>query len=288
MRHYLPFFMLLLLVGNAQAEPYNGPIADAHAHLPKSVSVDFLADVYQQAGVERAVIFTSTFDRSKLLKFKRKLGEGFVLFPDVHKGKKGRYRIKQQRLEKMGELYQEGLIGGIGEVYINLSYAPFARRGIQSPIDSFEKGQFWQQANKLGMPVHLHHEAPDTAFSETLESYQNINFILAHSGYLAPEVLDQLMAQHPNLYADLSLISNAHFGPFNKAPRLDKKPSEAWRALLIKHQDRFMLGSDIGANKARVSKLPAVIEDYRILLGNLPIEVARKIAYQNFERVFVP
>ena len=49
-----------------------------------------------------------------------------------------------------------------------------------------------------------------------------------------------------------------------------------------------MLGSDIGANKARVSKLPAVIEDYRILLGNLPIEVARKIAYQNFERVFVP
>ena len=63
-------------------------------------------------------------------------------------------------------------------------------------------------------------------------------------------------------------------------------PSEAWVELLTKHSDRFMVGSDIGANLDRAKMLPLVMRDYRMLLGNLPPNVAKKIASENYLRIF--
>ncbi len=277
---------LFFLPSQVYANLYEGPIADAHAHLPKFVSAESLASIYRQAGVQKAVIFVNIFDGSKLKRIQEKLGEGFLLFPDVHKGKRGRYRLDKKRLDRLEQLHRQGIIEGVGEVYISLSYAPFASNGIETDIRAADEIAFFEKADQLGIPVHLHHETPDDDFDKTLDRYSNVRFILAHSGYLKPSELDRLLTRHSNLYADLSLISNEHFGPFRKAPLVDRPPSLDWRRLLIKHSDRFMVGSDIGANRERVNKLPAVIADYRELLGYLPDKVARKIGYQNFERVF--
>lgn len=280
-------FVFYLSLNIVHAEIYDGPIADAHAHLPKSVSEDYLASVYKKAGVNKGVIFVGTFNQSRLRSIKNTLGKGFLVFADVHKGKRSGYSLKNKRLSEMVGLYKSGVLDGLGEIYISLSYAPFARNGIRTDIRSYDERKFLQKANSLGIPINLHHETPDKAFSKTLIEFPNITFILAHSGYLEPFVLDDLLSKHTNLYADLSLITNYHFGPFKDAPKLGLVPSKAWKNLLIKHQDRFMVGSDIGAMKERVDKLPEIIEDYRKLLGNMPREVAHNIAYKNFERLLL-
>lgn len=268
------------------AEIYSGPIADAHAHLPGRISVGELSAAYEKAGVEDAVIFVNPFKGGKLKKIKSSLGDGFLLFPDVHKGKKRHYHLDSKKLSRMGKLYKKGIISGIGEVYFDLSYAPFAPAGIKNDIRSSDELSFFREANQLSIPIHFHHENPEQDVSSTLREFSNIPFILSHSGYLKPSALDQLMSDHDNLFADLSLISNYHFGPFKEDPLVKKEPSREWKELLVKHQDRFMVGSDIGSDSKRVAMLSSVIEDYRVLLGGLPDDVAKKIAYQNFKRVF--
>lgn len=278
----------IALASPAYAGEYAGPIYDAHAHLPRSISADDIKVVYKKAGIEKAVIFVKPNlikQSKKLEKVQKTLGPGFFIFPDVHGGRRGGYELKEGLLNKVSGLFKSGSIGGVGEVYIHLSYAPFAPAGIITNIASEAERTLLKRANALGMTVHIHHEAPDAALKDALSEFSNIKFVLAHSGYLAPSVLDKLMSDHPNLYADLSLISNHYFGPFKDSPKLKKSPSDEWKTLLIKHQSRFLVGSDIGASLERVSKLPSIIEDYRIMLGHLPNEVAEKIAYRNFEQV---
>lgn len=288
MKTFLFAFSILLSFSGAALGQYAGPIFDAHAHLPQSMSAGDIKVVYDKAGVEKAVIFVKPSVLQKpgeLENVKKSLGHGFFIFPDVHGGKRGKYILKEGLLNKVSGLYKNGSIGGVGEVYIHLKYAPFAPSGIITNIGGKEERSLLKRANALGMTLHLHHEAPDAALTNALSEFSNIKFVLAHSGYLAPSVLDKLMSDHPNLYADLSLISNHYFGPFKDSPKLKRNPSDEWMALLIKHQSRFMVGSDIGASSERVSKLPSIIKDYRIMLGHLPNEVADKVAYKNFEKV---
>ena len=275
------------IVNVASSADYTGEIYDANAHIPKGVKPQQIKSIYAEAGVRGAGLFVKDFKESDLKKIQKQLGQDFLLFADVHKRTKNKYDVQKKRIKRIDGLYKAGLIAGLGEIYTDLSFAPFAPQGIKTDITSSDEVAYLQVADRLGMPVHIHHESPDTNFDATLEKFKNIRFILAHSGYLPPEKLDALMHKHANLYTDLSLISNRHFGPFVKqGVLLSTNPSKEWFELLIKRSDRFMAGSDIGADLARVKMLPAVVKDYRILLGTLPPDVAKRIASENFLKIF--
>ena len=271
----------------ASSANYTGEIYDAHAHIPKGVKLEQIKSIYTEAGVSGAGLFVKDFKDSNLKKVQKQLGQDFILFADVHKRFKTKYEVQNKRIKRMEGLYNAGLIAGLGEIYTDLSFAPFAPKGIKTDITDPDEVAYLEIANKLGMPVHIHHESPDADFEATLRKFKNINFILAHSGYLSPQNLDALMSEHPNLFADLSLISNRHFGPFKKrGVLLSTNPSKEWVEVLVQHSNRFMVGSDIGANVDRVKMLPAVIADYRVLLGSLPQDAAKRIASENFLRIF--
>ena len=59
----------------------------------------------------------------------------------------------------------------------------------------------------------------------------------------------------------------------------------AWRALLIRHADRFLAGTDTWVT-SRWEALPGSVEEVRAYLAQLPPDVAEKIAYKNAERLF--
>jgi len=282
----LAFFVVGISSGTQGAE-YKGDIYDAHAHIPKGFSVAQRRKIYNQAGVKGAGLFVKSFEQSGLQKLRKDLGKNFLFFPDVHKKTKSDYVVKKKRIQRFKNFYETGLLAGLGEIYIHLSFAPFAPDGIKTDITGKDELAYLEIADQSGIPVHIHHENPDKDFETILKRFSNVKFILAHSGYLSPEKLDVLMQNHPNLYADLSLISNRHFGPFTETGvLLSTPPSKAWVALLTKHADRFMVGSDIGSDIERVNMLPLVIDDYRKLLGHLPPDVAVKIAADNFLRIF--
>jgi len=268
------------------ASEYKGDIFDAHAHLPKGVSATQLKKIYQEAGVKGASIFVKPFDKSTLQRLKNEFGKDFLLFVDVHKRKKNSYKIEKKRVKLLEGFFRSNLIGGLGEIYVDLSHAPFAPEGIKSDITTKNEATYLKIANKLGMPIHVHHESADKDFEKIIKKYSNIKFILSHCGYLSPAKLDKLMKNNKNLFADLSLVTNRYFGPFEKRGVLiTTSPSKAWIEILTKHSDRFMVGSDIGANIKRAKMLPLVMKDYRVLLGNLPGDVAKKIASENYLRI---
>ena len=63
------------------------------------------------------------------------------------------------------------------------------------------------------------------------------------------------------------------------------KLSAAWRALFLRHPDRFLIGSDTWISE-RWGGYGKIMAAYRDWLGQLPREVAEMIAYRNAERLF--
>jgi hypothetical protein len=58
-----------------------------------------------------------------------------------------------------------------------------------------------------------------------------------------------------------------------------------WEALLLRHADRLMIGSDYTSQRS--DQLPKLAKYYRQVLGMLPVPEANKIAHENFSRVFM-
>ncbi len=118
-------------------------------------------------------------------------------------------------------------------------------------------------------------------------------FLLPHMGFASAETIDEFMGRHPNLYALTSKkerlmdnftdpIKKATIGPAmleNGVLRPD------WKALLIKYQDRILFASDPHMRKLW-TKYGEVIEGQRLILKQLPRDVAEKIAYKNAEKLY--
>ena len=58
-----------------------------------------------------------------------------------------------------------------------------------------------------------------------------------------------------------------------------------WRALILKYPGRFMIGSDTWVNE-RWDRYDELMKGYRVWLGDLPADVARKIAWDNAAGLF--
>lgn len=266
---------------------YLGPIADAHAHLaPRSEGVEpaDIQKLYRRANVSRVALFVN-FKRIRELR--PVFPEEFIFFTDPYKGKRGNYRLARGRMRKLPGMLDSGLVSGVGEFYASLSSAPFNRMGIEIDLTDATQKDFLSILNEKASVLHIHDEKISENTQEIFKNYPEIKFILSHCGYQQPARLRELLEAHANLFADLSLISNNHFGPFKFSPLLSIKPSTAWKQILIQYSTRFLVGSDIGANWDRMQLLPKIINDYRRLLGDLPIKTAEQIAYKNFNRIFL-
>ena len=103
--------------------------------------------------------------------------------------------------------------------------------------------------------------------------------IWAHTGIggTAVERVDQLMAKYPALMGELSYRPGLTCSDGQLCPE--------WRDLLIKHPDRFLIGSDTWVN-LRWLYYDDLMRGYRTWLGGLPSDVARRIGWDNGARLF--
>lgn len=126
------------------------------------------------------------------------------------------------------------------------------------------------------IPIHIHSD--DAPVRHFFDIAPNLTIIWAHAGMSSPpEVIGPLMDAHPRLFADLSYRES----DILRGPALQG----AWEDLLIRHADRFMVGSDTWVN-GQWDDYDALIERNRRILALLPREVAEQIAYENAERLF--
>jgi predicted TIM-barrel fold metal-dependent hydrolase len=92
-----------------------------------------------------------------------------------------------------------------------------------------------------------------------------------------PATVGRLLDTHKNLWTELSFRA----GGVARGGKLN----EEWRAVLVRHPDRFMVGSDTYVT-ARWDQYGELIAEHRRYLKLLPPETAKKIAWENAVRLF--
>jgi len=125
--------------------------------------------------------------------------------------------------------------------------------------------------------IHVHSGKEPVDFLFSLEP--KLKIIWAHAGMTEPaETVEQMMATYKTLYADTSfregdiLTSN---GTINSA----------WRNVLERFPDRFMVGSDTWVN-GQWADYQQIIAVNRKWLAQFSRPIAEAIAFKNAERLF--
>jgi hypothetical protein len=129
--------------------------------------------------------------------------------------------------------------------------------------------------NKLAVLAHV----DDTAIDLLMAHAPDARLIWAHTGIggVSAERVDALFKKYPQLMGELS---------YRPGLTCDGgKLCAEWRTLLLKYPSRFMIGSDTWVNQ-RWQYYEELMKGYRVWLGDLPPDAARKIGWSNGADLF--
>lgn len=131
-------------------------------------------------------------------------------------------------------------------------------------------------ATERGMFVQVHGAAE--VVRAILAHEPEARVFWAHMGMTdSAETVMALLDGHPNVWTDTSYRD----GEIAPGGALDP----AWRATLVKHADRILVGSDTWV-PSRWDSYEQIIASHRAYLALLPVDVAEKIAWRNAARMF--
>lgn len=131
-------------------------------------------------------------------------------------------------------------------------------------------------AKERDLLLHLHSGAEPVRWVYSLDP--EVKMIWAHAGLgEQASTVYEVMKEFPNLYVDTSLREGDILG-FG----VDLDP--AWSSVVIDFQDRVMIGSDTWVT-SQFDRYGDIMTSNRAWLAKLPADVAKKIAYQNAEKL---
>jgi hypothetical protein len=115
-----------------------------------------------------------------------------------------------------------------------------------------------------------------------------------HLGDFSPNFVGQLLDKHPGLIVSLKVAGPQ--APVQNKLLAARKLNPAWRAILTRHADRFVIGTDnfyagqktaVGAPPGEFSKTnEPKLQATHLFLSLLPADVARKIGSENAIRIY--
>lgn len=129
------------------------------------------------------------------------------------------------------------------------------------------------------------------AFERLLSHNRNARFTWAHLGsdpaqQRTPELMHELLERHPNLYSAFRITTKGPHPSVALSPQGMLKP--AWHKLIEAFPDRFTVHSDMfyvpGGPPRRGPKQSHELAGK--LLEQLPPDLARKLAYENAQRLY--
>lgn len=286
---------LAVAVGSspAQAADYSGALFDAHLHFneeawngqvgPHPVS-DVLARM-QRNGVKAIVANSRPNAGTRMLadarEESRKAGVTVVPFVRLY-----RNRADYDNWFRDESIYQMVL----GELARGTSAGPYRGIGEFHLYDSANangavarKLMILAEERELVVLAHVDDEAIELLMANTPSRGQKTRLIWAHTGIGGANAtrVDELLGKYPLLMGELSYRPGLTCADDRAVQRLCPE----WRALLLKHPKRFMIGSDTWVNQ-RWQQYDELMLGYRRWLGELPAEVAYKVAWGNGAALF--
>ena len=255
--------------GAPRAQTPDLPIFDTHIHYSAPDWAEYpeerILGILQQAGVKRALV-SSTPDDGTIKLYQR---DPERIVPILRP-----YRTR----EDIGHWWQDPSV----IPYLESRLALKVHKGI---------GEFHLFGGQTGTPVikrlieivvreniYLHAHSDEVAIVELFTIEPRLKVIWAHAGMSSgPQAVGALLDRYPTLWVDLA-IRNGDVAPGGV---LDP----GWRAVFLRHPDRFLAGTDTWVT-SRWEALPGSVTEVRTYSNQLPRDVAEKIAYKNAERLF--
>lgn len=268
------------------ADPYRGPLFDAHLHYNVE-ACDFraacpypVAQVFatlQRAGVRAILANSRTNEGTHALAAAgdaaRTAGVTVVPFVRLYRNRAdytGWFADDSIATMVMDELSRGSAAGafrGLGEFHLYEAAnadAPVARR-------------LMRLAQERDLVVLAH--VDDDAIERLLAHAPQARLIWAHTGIGGVPLarVQELFERHPRLMGELSYRPGLTDGRGGLSPE--------WRALFMRWPGRFVVGSDTWVN-ARWDQYDMLMADVRRWLGDLPPPVARRIGWANAAELF--
>jgi hypothetical protein len=118
----------------------------------------------------------------------------------------------------------------------------------------------------------LHARSDPIALGQLFKLGPQVRILWAHAGvFTQPETINKVLNKHHKLWIEIS-----HRGDIAPRGKLDPR----WRELILRHPDRFILGSGT-YNVEYWYQFRTFLSRYRRWLKELPPDVAEKIAFRN-------
>ena len=272
--------LLVTLVSAAGAADYAGPLIDAHAHVPNAGAIDAYVEAMKRHNVRRVVLLgvggVQKDDPAWIAAAARKHPDRVLAGVPVPDPLAADASIRLEAALTRVKAH------AIGEVHLRQ-----VSRKIERDPTAPAFMRVLELAAKHGLPVVVHDELNDRAVAtlgEALAGHPRTVIVLAHAGEAAPARLEPLLARHPNLVIDLSGMH------FQRTPALATETGpldRAWKALIEKMPDRFMMGIDAWAPRLfEPAMLDRLMKWTRRVLGELSPAVAEQVAYRNAVRLY--
>lgn len=278
-----PLIAILITLGllaPALAADYTGPLIDAHAHVPNATAIDAYVAAMKRHDVRRVLLLgvggVQKDDPAWIAAAVRK-------YPDlVLPAAPVADPTAPDAAARLDAALAQGKFRAIGEVHLRQ-----VSRKIDRDPGAPAFAQILKVAAKHNVPVVVHDELNDqatAALDRALAAHPKTVIVLAHAGEGPPARIEPLLARHPNLVVDLSGMH------FQRTPALASATGPldpAWKALIEKMPDRFVMGIDLWAPRFFEPKiLDRMIGWTRRILGELSPAVAEQVAYRNAVKLY--
>jgi hypothetical protein len=267
LRALLVLAALALAPGPAAAQ---FPLFDSHIHYSRpdwdAYTPERILSILAKAGVRRALV-SSTPDEGTL-KLYEKAPAGIVpsLRPYRTRDDMGSWPRDPAVGAYVEERLKRGIYRAIGEMHFGVG-------DVGAPVVK----QFAElaAARKIFLWCHI----DDAAVEALLRTYPDVKVLWAHAGMSASaRRVGELVDRYPTLWVELALRSDVASGG-----TLDPE----WRALFVRHPDRFLVGTDTWVT-SRWDAVGSASDAVQAWLRQLPREVAEQIAWKNGDRLFPP
>jgi predicted TIM-barrel fold metal-dependent hydrolase len=281
MRALVVVALLVASVAPASAaDPYAGPLIDAHSHLPGLQALETLVAAMDRHKIGRVALLgvggLQKDDAAWIEAAARRLPDRVIPLAPVPDP------MAADAAKKLDAQLAGGRFKGAGEVHVNQ-----VSRKIRRAIDAPPFLALLDVCARHGVPLVVHDELTADAtvqLERALAHNRQATIVVAHAGSGEPRALAGLLGRHPNLWLDVSGMT------YIRTPALatETGPLEpAWKALLTEHPDRILAGLDVWAPALfKAETLDRLMRWLRRVLGELPPEAAARIAHGNAERLF--
>ncbi len=260
---------LTLIVSPAKADGVL-PLFDTHVHYSKPAwqfyKTDEIFSILKKAGVVKAMV-SSTPDEGTLKLYNLRKD---VVVPSLRPYREGsnssNWFAQQATLDYLTARLKKGIYKAVGEFHL------FDPRSALTP----QVKELVQLAVKYNIFLQIHSDALPVAV--LFEQNPKLKILWAHAGMSEPAAtVGKMLDRYKNLWTGVS------FRAEDIAP--GGKLDPAWKAVILRHSDRFVYGTDTYIT-GRWGDYISLVEEHRNWINQLPRAIAEKVAFRNAVRLF--